>query len=111
MQDRDIPPVEEGEADGGAAGVHPTIAAEDRAATASRLAEVSTAHPWITAIALCLAKITATNQVAACGPASLRSTSRLIRSRFQCGKTQAHASLRLSTIYSFWRRFRKQHAR
>src|SRR5579864_3741161 len=111
MQDRDIPPVEEGEADGCAAGVHPTIAAEDRAATASRRAEVFTAHPWITAIVLCSATIMATNQLAACGPASRRATSRRIRSRFQRGKTQAPASLPLSTTSSFWRRFRKQHAR
>jgi hypothetical protein len=53
MQDLEIPPaVEEGEADGGADGVPPTIAVvEDRNTIVRTPAAASTARPWITAIA------------------------------------------------------------
>ena len=52
MQDLEIPPEEEGGADGGVAGVHPTIAEAVKDATA-RIPAESTAPPWITAIAPC----------------------------------------------------------
>ena len=53
MQDLEIPPaVEEGEADGGADGVPPTIAgAANKSAIVRTRAAASTARPWITAIA------------------------------------------------------------
>jgi len=50
MQDLEIPPVEEGEADGGADGVRPIIAAVDKSATGRTLAAASIVRPWTTAI-------------------------------------------------------------
>ena len=51
MQDLEIPPVAEGEADGGADGVRPTIAVAHKNATGRTRAAAFTARPWTTAIA------------------------------------------------------------
>jgi len=52
MQDLEIPPVAEGEADGGAVGVRPTIAVAHKNATGSKTrAAASIVRPWTTAIA------------------------------------------------------------
>jgi hypothetical protein len=55
MQDPEIPPEVEGEADGGAVGVRLIIAAvaADKVAIVKTRAAASTAPPWITAIAPC----------------------------------------------------------
>jgi hypothetical protein len=58
MLDRDVPPVAEEEAGGGAADVHPTIAVQvgadkDAIAITPTIRVGFTQHPWITAIALC----------------------------------------------------------
>ena len=52
MQDLEILPVAEGEADGGADDVRPTIAAAPQSATGRTRAAASTERPWTTAIAL-----------------------------------------------------------
>ena len=52
MQDLEILPVAEGEADGGADDVRPTIAAARQNATGRTRAAASTARLWTTAIAL-----------------------------------------------------------
>ncbi len=52
MQDLEIPPVEEGKADGGADDVRPTIVVAPQSATGRTRAAASTARPWTTAIAL-----------------------------------------------------------
>src|SRR5579883_1118760 len=96
MQDLEIPPEEEGEADGGVAGVRPVIEAAVRDATA-RTPAASTALPWTTAIAPCWATITAINR-AACARDFRPPTRRPIRNRSRrCAKTPIRASLPSST--------------
>ena len=51
MQDLEILPVAEGEADGGADDARPTIAVALKNATGRTQAAASTARPWTTAIA------------------------------------------------------------
>src|SRR5215469_8757425 len=109
MQDPEIPPEVEGEADGGAVGVRRIIAA-DKVAIVTTQAE-STARPWITATVRYWAVTTDIKVVAACGQALPRLISRPIPNRFPPARTQLRASLLSSTICSSWPRSRRQHAR
>src|ERR1700751_2435173 len=117
MLDRDVPPVAEEEAGGGAADAHPIIA---EAVGAGRAAIVTTLtirvgftpHPWTTATALCSGMETTTGiRAAGLGRDSARPIIRRIRSRCPREKTPARAFLPSSTTCFSWRKFRKRHER
>src|SRR5246127_412779 len=113
MQDPEIPPEVEGEADGGAVGVRLIIAAvaADKVAIVTTQAAASTARPWITATVRYWAVTTDIKVVAACGQVLPRLISRRIPNRFLPARTQLRASLLSSTICFSWPRSRRQHAR
>src|SRR5215470_12889444 len=117
MLDRDVPPVAEEEAGGGAADAHSIIAeavGADRGAIATTLTiRVGfIRHPWITATALCSGmEITTGTGVAGLGLVSARLIIRRIRNRCPREKTRARASLPSSTTCFSWRRFRRQRER
>src|ERR1700739_2065090 len=100
MQDPEIPPEVEGEADGGAVGVRLIIAAvaalTDAIVTIQGAASI--ARRWITVIVRCSAMITATKVVAACAQALPRHINRQTPNRFPPGKMPVRASLLSSLI-------------
>src|ERR1700675_1783878 len=113
MQDREIPPVEEGEADGGAAGVHLIIVAvaQPNAAIARIREAASIALPWITVTERRSATITDTNPIAGCVRDLRLPTSRPTRNPCPPMGTRTPASLPSWTICFSWPKSRRQHAR
>src|SRR6266700_3276149 len=111
MQDKDAPPVEEGEIDGGAADVreveHRAAAVVGPAATNSTPTFLPL--PWITAIVRPWQPATTTVRAHACGPAApaRADTATVIWSRCPRAKTPTRGSLRLWMTCSFKQRFRK----
>src|SRR6266567_5658665 len=107
MQDQDVPPVEEGETDGGAVAVQE---AQIRAAAVVRAAinstPASSRHPWITAIALRWPAETMA-RACECVPDSAPIILRRILSRCQVGKMRIPESSALWTTSSFKRKFRR----
>src|SRR6516164_7786945 len=117
MLDRDVPPVAEEEAGGGAADAHRIIAeaveaGRDAIVTTLTIRAEFTPHPWTTTTAPCSGMETTTGtRAAGLARDSVRPIIRRIRSRCPREKTRAHASLPSSTTCFSWRRFRKQHER
>src|SRR6266481_2686530 len=107
MQDRDIPPVEEGRTNGVEDGVRPNEAPEARwAATANRDRE-SIPLPWTTTIGQIWAATMAAG-VEDVEPASVRPMLRWnLNPCLPSMKTLPRASLRSSRTSSFWPRFRR----
>src|ERR1700757_863972 len=113
MQDPEIPPEVEGEADGGAVGVRLIIAAvaADKVAIVTTQAAASTARPWITPTVRYWAVKTDIKVVAAFRQAVPRLIVRGMWDRFLRARTQLRAALLSSTICFSWPRSRRQHAR